>query len=88
MIRAVWSLSSRWLILLCVTTGMSGLAYARDAAVPPASTLSTAAFKSELDKYKGQVLVVNVWATWCVPCLREIPDLLTLQRDYFRFKIC
>lgn len=82
MIRAIWPLSSRWLILLCVITGMSGLAHARDAAVPPASTLSTAAFKSELDKYKGRVLVVNVWATWCVPCLREIPDLLTLQRDY------
>ncbi|MGA1581154.1 MAG: TlpA disulfide reductase family protein [Luminiphilus sp.] len=82
MIRGAWSLGGRWLILLCAITGMSVLAHAGDAAVPPASTLSTAAFKSELDKYKGRVLVVNVWATWCVPCLREIPDLLTLQRDY------
>lgn len=82
MIRAVGSLSARYVFLLCVMTGMSVLAHAKDVAVPPASTLSTAAFKSELEKYKGRVLVVNVWATWCVPCLREIPDLLALQRDY------
>lgn len=27
-------------------------------------------------------VVVNVWATWCVPCREEMPDLLRLRRDY------
>jgi len=30
----------------------------------------------------GKVLVVNFWATWCVPCLREVPDLLKLESEF------
>jgi thiol-disulfide isomerase/thioredoxin len=30
---------------------------------------------------RGEVLVVNVWATWCVPCVQEIPDLIRLSKD-------
>lgn len=29
-----------------------------------------------LSQYKGQWVVVNYWATWCPPCLEEIPDLV------------
>lgn len=29
-----------------------------------------------LADYKGKVLVLNFWATWCPPCRREIPDLI------------
>lgn len=32
-----------------------------------------------LDDFKGQVLLVNLWATWCPPCVQELPALDTLQ---------
>jgi len=31
---------------------------------------------------KTEVVVVNVWATWCMPCREEFPDLLRLRKEY------
>lgn len=31
-----------------------------------------------LSDYKGKWLIVNYWATWCIPCQQEVPDLVAL----------
>jgi thiol-disulfide isomerase/thioredoxin len=35
--------------------------------------------KQDLSQWKGKPLVVNFWATWCSPCVEEIPELSNLQ---------
>ena len=36
----------------------------------------------KLSDLKGQVVVVNLWATWCAPCVKEMPTLAKLQGAY------
>ena len=33
-----------------------------------------------LNKFRGKLLLINFWATWCTPCILEMPSLVTLQR--------
>ncbi|MDU8886118.1 TlpA disulfide reductase family protein [Yeosuana sp. MJ-SS3] len=35
-----------------------------------------------LNEYKGQVIFLNLWATWCPPCIAEMPSLQELYHDY------
>jgi thiol-disulfide isomerase/thioredoxin len=75
----------RLVIFVCMLIGvLSTPLQAQDkSGAGPATTMpSPAQFRATLDAYQGKVLIVNVWATWCVPCLREIPDLLTLQAEF------
>ena len=35
-----------------------------------------------LDNFKGKAVYIDVWATWCGPCKREIPYLKELEKEY------
>lgn len=38
--------------------------------------------KQRLSDYRGKWVLVNFWATWCPPCLEEIPDLIALHEAH------
>ena len=47
-----------------------------------AATLDEPPRTKTLADYRGQVVLLNVWATWCAPCRIEMPSIDSLHRDY------
>jgi thiol-disulfide isomerase/thioredoxin len=49
---------------------------------PPVVLKDTRGRTVRLSAYRGKVVLLNFWATWCPPCRAEMPDLIKLQREY------
>lgn len=47
-----------------------------------AVTVDSAPRLKRLSDYRGQVVMVNVWATWCLPCRVEMPSIEALHQAY------
>ncbi len=37
---------------------------------------------TQFSDFAGKVVVMNIWATWCTPCMAEMPSLAALQREF------
>ena len=46
----------------------------------PDFTVQDSQSRVTLSQFRGQVVVLNFWATWCAPCVEEIPSLVEMQR--------
>jgi cytochrome c biogenesis protein CcmG, thiol:disulfide interchange protein DsbE len=67
------------LIVICVVSFAGcrrGSRLPRVGSVAPDFTLDNVT----LSKFRGQVVVLNFWATWCLPCVQELPSLVEMQR--------
>ncbi len=47
----------------------------------PTFRISDGTESLNLEKLRGRVVVLNLWATWCAPCVEELPSLLALQKQ-------
>jgi len=45
-------------------------------------TIDVAGLEEIIDNREGKILFINVWATWCVPCVEEFPDVVRIANDY------
>jgi peroxiredoxin len=61
----------------------AGLTELREGQVgPPFELALLAGGRASLDTWKGRLVVLNFWATWCTPCTAEMPTLEALWREY------
>jgi thiol-disulfide isomerase/thioredoxin len=89
-----WALLVVGIAVLAAVAGFSLRSFSLDdgktraAATASGDTLAKASFPDlagktqRLDQWRGKVLVVNFWATWCPPCLKEIPEFIRMQGRY------
>lgn len=63
----------RLLLILFLTFGFLPLSHAASFELTDMTDA-----KHRLADYKGKWVIVNYWATWCPPCLEEVPDLVNL----------
>lgn len=59
-------------VVLCAAAGAAAAFDVTDAAGK----------RHRLADYKGRYVVVNFWATWCVPCIQEIPEIAEFARAH------
>ncbi len=46
------------------------------------SLQDTTGKQRSINEWQGKILIINFWATWCPPCLKEIPEFIKLQDEF------
>jgi len=77
--------------LLCLTS-MSGLIASSDLlgkTAPDFTLRSNQGDNKKLSEYRGKVVLINFWASWCAPCQQELPKLSELKglHDQYDFEL-
>ncbi len=87
-----WGLTRKLIVTAVLLSTLAGSALAMGAR-PPAAGMPAAGFSltdlygkaHSLEQYKGKIVLVNFWATWCKPCTSEMPAMQTVY-DQLRDK--
>lgn len=55
--------------------------------VAPTFAVSDGSHSVDLGKLRGNIVVLNFWATWCAPCIEELPSLVAMQKQLPQIKV-
>jgi len=72
----------RLIVLLCMIFVFSSCTRAEMAKAPDFSLKDIGDKTLSLSDYRGKVVILNFWATWCPPCKAEIPDFVRFYKVY------
>ena len=68
--------------LRLVAAALAVFAASAGAAPPAFDLVDTQGRRHRLADYRGRWVVMNFWATWCVPCIQEIPEIAQYRRAH------
>ena len=70
------------LLLIFSLVGSINSVLAQSNIAPRIKTINVKELSKLINTNKDRVLLINVWATWCVPCREEFPDLVKISETY------
>jgi thiol-disulfide isomerase/thioredoxin len=72
----------RVFLLAILLAALPAAAAGQSSKAPALAMKDVQGHQLRLSDYKGKVVLLNFWATWCPPCRAEMPDLIKMQREY------